>query len=68
MPLPLVCLDSFLLFVDQPDARLYPSHIPISGLERTVLTVGSAMAALNNPLRGGKSPPPCSTSSHLTRF
>ncbi|KAI8330490.1 ubiquinone biosynthesis protein Coq4 [Chlamydoabsidia padenii] len=34
------------------DSRHYPSHIPISGIERTVLTVGSAITALQNPLRG----------------
>ena len=34
-------------------SKLYDTHIPISGIERTVLTVGSAIAALKNPLRGG---------------
>lgn len=31
---------------------LYDTHVPISTAERTILTVGSAFAALNNPLRG----------------
>ncbi|ORX62056.1 coenzyme Q biosynthesis Coq4 [Hesseltinella vesiculosa] len=31
---------------------LYEHHIPISCVERSVLTVGSALAAVNNPLRG----------------
>ncbi|KAI8066356.1 ubiquinone biosynthesis protein Coq4 [Gongronella butleri] len=31
---------------------LYEHHIPISCLERSILTVGSALAAVNNPLRG----------------
>lgn len=35
--------------------KLYETHIPISKIERTVLTAASAVAALNNPLRGGKS-------------
>lgn len=37
-----------------PRKKLYETHIPISGIERTVLTVASAVTALNNPLRGGK--------------
>lgn len=32
--------------------KLYETHIPISKIERTVLTAASAVAALNNPLRG----------------
>ncbi|KAL9542066.1 hypothetical protein MBANPS3_008798 [Mucor bainieri] len=32
--------------------KLYETHIPISKTERTVLTAASAVAALNNPLRG----------------
>lgn len=35
--------------------KLYETHVPISKIERTVLTAASAVAALNNPLRGGKS-------------
>ncbi|CAO3679304.1 unnamed protein product [Rhizopus stolonifer] len=31
---------------------LYDTHVPISTAERTILTVGSAFAALHNPLRG----------------
>ncbi|KAI8097557.1 ubiquinone biosynthesis protein Coq4 [Halteromyces radiatus] len=31
---------------------IYNGHIPISGIERTVLTVGSAITALRDPLRG----------------
>lgn len=33
--------------------KLYETHIPISGVERTVLTVASAVTALQDPLRGG---------------
>lgn len=36
--------------------KLYETHVPISKIERTVLTAASAVAALNNPLRGGKIP------------
>ncbi|KAI8384599.1 ubiquinone biosynthesis protein Coq4 [Radiomyces spectabilis] len=32
--------------------KLYPTHIPISGLQRTILAAGSAVTALRNPLRG----------------
>ncbi|CEP16096.1 hypothetical protein [Parasitella parasitica] len=32
--------------------KLYDTHVPISKIERTVLTAASAVAALNNPLRG----------------
>lgn len=47
-----------LLKVDLLDKskKLYKTHIPISKIERTVLTAASAIAALNNPLRGGKKP------------
>jgi hypothetical protein len=34
--------------------KLYETHIPISRIERTVLTAASAITALNDPLRGGK--------------
>ncbi|KAI8081945.1 ubiquinone biosynthesis protein Coq4 [Gilbertella persicaria] len=37
---------------DHTKKKLYDTHIPISNIERTVLTIGSAFAALNNPLRG----------------
>ncbi|KAI8876018.1 coenzyme Q biosynthesis Coq4 [Backusella circina FSU 941] len=34
------------------DKKLYETHIPISTVEKTILTVGSAVTALNDPLRG----------------
>ncbi|KAI7893956.1 ubiquinone biosynthesis protein Coq4 [Mucor mucedo] len=32
--------------------KLYETHVPISNIERTVLTVASAVTALNDPYRG----------------
>ncbi|GAA5794794.1 hypothetical protein HPULCUR_000141 [Helicostylum pulchrum] len=36
----------------KPSKKLYETHVPISGIERTVLTAASAVTALNDPLRG----------------
>ncbi|KAI8378681.1 ubiquinone biosynthesis protein Coq4 [Choanephora cucurbitarum] len=45
--------------------KLYETHIPISNIERTVLTIGSAFAALNNPLRGDMVAALGETTGHL---
>lgn len=36
-----------------PKKKLYETHVPISNIERGVLTVASAITALRDPLRGG---------------
>ncbi|KAG1179029.1 hypothetical protein G6F70_004393 [Rhizopus microsporus] len=45
--------------------KLYDTHIPISNTERAVLTVGSAFAALANPLRGDMVATLGETTGHL---
>jgi ubiquinone biosynthesis protein COQ4 len=32
----------------------YPGHVPLSGIERFALTIGSGLGSLINPYRGGK--------------
>ncbi|KAI9472225.1 MAG: ubiquinone biosynthesis protein Coq4 [Benjaminiella poitrasii] len=39
-------------FDSNKNKKLYETHIPISNIERTILAAGSAITALNNPLRG----------------
>jgi len=43
----------------------YPGHIPLTPLEKVVLTIGSAGAALLNPRRAGTSIVPFSSSPRL---
>ncbi|KAI9253541.1 ubiquinone biosynthesis protein Coq4, partial [Sporodiniella umbellata] len=44
---------------------LYPTHVPISFAERSILTVGSAFTALYNPLRGDMVATLGETTGHL---
>jgi len=43
--------------------RLYPSHIPISKLQKAVLAIGSAFGALYDPTRQGKRKKNCKLST-----
>lgn len=33
--------------------KLYSTHIPTNAIQKTVLAIGSACAAISNPARGG---------------